>query len=81
MKSNNKRKMAKIEESLNLKRKGRRLAKVLLIKGQENFDPSTLGADVVLMRPYNSRCLLPEGLTYPEAFKNGPVVIWSLLKS
>ena len=81
MKNNNKRKLAKKEEQLNLRHNGRRLAKVLLIKGQENFDASTLGADIVLMRPYNSRCLLPEGLTYPEAFKNGPVVIWSLLKS
>jgi hypothetical protein len=81
VKSNNKRKLEKIEESLNLKRKGRRLAKVLLIKGQENFDPSTLDADVVLMRPYNGRCSMPKGLTYPEAFKKGPVIIWSTLKS
>lgn len=81
MKNTNKRKITKIEEHLNLRHNGRRLAKVLFIKGQENFDTSTLGADVVLMRPYNGRCSLPDGLTYPEAFKNGPIVTWSLLKS
>lgn len=81
MKNNNKRKLAKIEECLNLRHNGRRVAKVLFIKGQEDFDPSTLGADVVLMRPYNGRCSLPKGLTYPEAFKNGPIITWSVLKS
>lgn len=81
MKNNNKRKLAKIEEGLNLKNNGRRLAKVLFIKGQENFDTSTLGADIVFKRPYNGRCSMPKGLTYPEAFKNGPVIIWSILKS
>lgn len=81
MKNTNKKRIEKIEEQLNFKRKFRRIAKVLVIEGQEDFDISSLDADVVFMRPYNGRCLLPDGLTYPEAFKNGPVITWSFVKA
>jgi hypothetical protein len=73
--------LKKIEEQLNLKHKVRKIAKILVIEKQEDFDLFSLDADVVFMRPYNGRCLLPGGLTYPEAFKNGPVITWSLVKA
>jgi hypothetical protein len=81
MKKNNKKRIEKIEEQLNFKHKVRRIAKVLVIEGQEDFDISSLDADVVFLRPYNGRCLLPDGLTYPEAFKNGPIITWSFVKA
>lgn len=80
MKKNNKKRIEKIEEKLNFKHKVRRIAKVLVIEGQEDFDISSLDANVVFLRPYNGRCLLPDGLTYPEAFKNGPIITWSFIK-
>lgn len=80
MKNNNKKRIEKIEKQLNFKSTVRRIAKVLVIDGQQDFDISSLDADVVFMRPYNGRCLLPDGLTYPDAFKNGPVIIWSFIK-
>ncbi len=80
MKAHHKRKIAKIEERLNLKQDYRRLAKIICDKGQENFDTSTIDADIILIHPYNGRCRLPEGYSYPESFKNGPVIIWSSLK-
>lgn len=79
MKVSNKRRIEKIEEKLNSKHMVRKLAMILFIKGQEDFDISSLDADIVFMRPYNGRCLLPHGLTYPEAFRDGPVISWSLL--
>lgn len=81
MRNISKKRIEKIEEQLNLKYKVRRIAKVLVIEGQENFDLASLDADVVFMRPYNGRCLLPDGLAYPEAFKNGPVITWSFVKA
>ena len=78
MKFSNKRKIEEFEKKFNLKGR-KKLAKVLCIKGQENFDIGQLGADIVLMRPYNGRCTLPKGITYPESFKDGPVIIWSLI--
>ena len=81
MKNNSKKRIERIEEQLNFKHKVKSIAKVLVIEGQENFDISSLDADVVFMRPYNGRCLLPDGLTYPEAFKNGPVITWSFVKA
>jgi len=81
MKKNNKKRIEKIEEQLNFKHKVRRIAKVLVIEGQEGFDISSLDADVVFMRPYNGRCLLPDGLNYPGAFKNGPIITWSFIKT
>lgn len=81
MKNNNKKRIEKIEEWLNLKRNVRKIANVLVIEGQEDFDLSSLEADILFMRPYNGHCLLPDGLTYPEAFKNGPVITWSFVKA
>lgn len=78
MKFSNKRKIEEFEKKFKLKGR-KKLAKVLCIKGQENFDLSQLDADIVLMRPYNGRCTLPKGITYSESFKDGPVIIWSLI--
>jgi hypothetical protein len=80
MKSNNKKRIEKIEKQLNFKSTVRKIAKVLVIDGQQDFDISSLDADVIFMRPYNGRCLLPDGLTYPDAFKNGPIITWSFIK-
>ena len=77
MKFSNKRKLEEILKRLNPKNKGKKLAKILFVKGQESFDTSHLEADIILKRPYNTRCKLPEGITYPESFKDGPVIIWS----
>jgi hypothetical protein len=78
MKFSNKRKVEEIEKTLKLKGR-KKLAKVLCIKCQKNFDISQLDADVVFMRPYNGRCMLSKGITYPESFKDGPVIMWSLI--
>lgn len=75
------RRLAKIESQLTLKYKGKKIAKVLYVSGQENFDITSIDADTVLSRPYNNRCLLPNGLSYPEAFKDGPVITWYILKN
>lgn len=50
---------------------------MILLISQESFDTSHLKADIILKRPYNGRCTLPEGITYPESFKGGPVIMWS----
>lgn len=71
-----KNKIAKVEKQLALTFKRKKIAKILLIPGQEDFDTSKLDADVIFIRPYNGRCLLPKGQTYPEAFKDGPVITW-----
>lgn len=77
MKDRTKRKIFEFERQLNLKHKVRKIANVLHIEGQENFDISNLDADLVFIRPYNGHCMLPKGLPYPEAFKDGPVITWS----
>lgn len=77
MKEKIKRKIVQIEQRLNLKHKVTKIANVLHIEGQENFDITSLDADLVFIRPYNGRCMLPKGLSYPDAFKDGPVITWS----
>lgn len=69
--------MDKVEKQLNLGDHRKKIVKVLYISGQENFDVSNLGADIIFSRPYNGHCSLPDGLTYPEAFANGPIITWS----
>lgn len=76
MKSSNKRKIEKLEKKLKLKSK-KRIAMALCTREHQNFDLNQLDADVILMRPYNGHCLLPEGVIYPESFKDGPVIKWS----
>jgi hypothetical protein len=70
MKFSTKRKVEEIEKKLKLKG-GKKLAKVLCIKGQENFDISKLDADVVFMRPYNGRCMLRKELPILNHLKMG----------
>lgn len=76
MKSSNKQKIERLEKKLNLKSK-KRIAMVLCTREQLNFDLKQIDADVVFMRPYNGRCSLPKGVTYPESFKDGPVIKYS----
>ena len=78
MKLSNKRKLEEIEKRLYPKGKRKKLVKILYLRGQENFDTSHLEADIIFMRPYNGRCMLPKGMTYPESFKDGPIITWSL---
>lgn len=77
MKSKNHARLIAIEQKINRNTKKKKIAKVLLGPGQENFDASNLDADVVLISPYNGHRLLPKGLSYPDAFKNGPIITWS----
>lgn len=76
MKNKNYRRLVDLERKMNLKSNRRKIAKVLLGPNQENFDASSLNADVILIAPYNGHRLLPAGLSYPDAFKNGPIIIW-----
>ncbi len=75
MKSSNKQKIREFERKLNLRSK-KKIAMVLCTEEHKNFDLNQLDADVVLMRPYNDHCILPEGITYPESFRDGPVIKW-----